>query len=203
MAGDPWSAQVCHQFDFYIYYAPIPNHSKLILFFLCRWCRDCIDLFIDITYPGPSRYLNFAVFDQVHHLALIELFSHLDWMLSLNSLIIQRRGAIIYNGIIDGFMIDNMIDRISSGLEPNSRLKRIWIDEANAVPYDFVANNFTASSIKSLALPGWDNHLLTDDRFHHLEHLSGVRLHRFNYLHDLKYIRATIDNENAQVIIVV
>ncbi len=190
-----------------------------IEFYKCRWCRDCTDLLIKVTYTGkrcvPPRDFgagpptNKEIERTVS--AREEFVPHLAWMKNLKSLVILRNDPGTFR-LIDYF-IQEFLDWLEDYIQGDSSnsLERLWITEDELLEanyYDDVYLQLNGTSIKSCV---WDKELfkqelypaeLNDERFQHLEHIADVY---FNYnplehLLNLKYARGDCGYSNADVL---
>lgn len=156
----------------------------LFIFILCRWCKDCVDLIIDITYSDniTTDHSSNLISQRITHFKRITaLLSSLGWMKSsLKSLVILKNGS--SDNLSDYLPYKLLLWLLSNPeqvLDPaHVSLERLWID--GVVNHEFDAQAafsfLPLLSLKSYSLIGSKGRIYAFDenaaRFHHLEHLG-------------------------------
>ena len=168
-----------------------------MLIYEYRWCRDCIDLLISVTYKEADCSTDEEEVDG--EVIKRELLPHLTWMQRLKSLVILL-GSHSQSGVWDDSTREFIFNWLPD-LQADS-LERLWV--TTSMDYDWLDDYglegvIGGSTVKSIVMQFSDVNLsadscvLYDDRFRHLEHLADTP---FDYLEDgleqlteLKYVR--------------
>lgn len=161
-----------------------------------RWCHRCLDLHIEIAYT--EDYFSYGPYGRedydeavVEH-ARLNLLPYLDWMASLKSLVILKRGC----GMSTNYP-DECVKELLNWIFPRygmRRLERLWIQESDV--YQVLSRDqITTASLKSLLLGSQLRFQIDDEQFRLLQHLGGVGFTAFSRLPEIRYIRGyCIDN---------
>lgn len=152
-----------------------------------RWCRDCIDLVINLAYPEKDAYSGEPLNDEDMLDSIeAELFPLLEWMKNLKSLAILRNGS---NYVLKGArFFFRLFDWLSplfnkSGTYP----EHLWSTNY-AYPFSDSFTHFTPSSVFGSYLQNVAN----------LENIANANYGPFS-VHsnpNLKYLRGYCRNNN-------
>lgn len=176
------------------------NLNFLVITFpgtLFRWCQNCIHLVIDIPFIPYSYENDLTVMDRVNS-ASQNLLPDLEWLRSLKTLAIFRHDhRFVWSDNNHGTAIKFLINTfLIENYWPGESLERFWI-EFNSTD-NFSEDWISSPAVKSLLLSHPSNmEMLQHNRFHHLEHLSGVDFSDFfpfDGLPCLKYIQGRVSN---------
>ena len=152
-----------------------------------RWCRDCYDLFIEVANVECPRDNDEQEFNRVMEIGF-GLFPQLVWMSNLRSFIIRR-----YDDSPDSYVVGELCDWLNNTHFGFPNLERLWITQHyDAMVHAFEDADMAGAPVKAIAFKedwGKDDLQLTDMRFRHLEHLSGIGFSPFRHLPDLKSFR--------------
>ncbi len=169
----------------------------------CSWCKNCVNLIIDITYHCDNINTYYDAFrfipQRTTDLKRINaLLSSLEWMKSsLKSLVILQNGSLEK---MRDFLPTKLLMWLLSNPEQlwdqahAPQLERIWVDDGLKPDYEEQAGFSFLSllSMKSYALSVNDTLLAFNDddaRFQLLEHLGEVIFRRMEQLANLKFAK--------------
>ena len=162
--------------------------------FKFRWCRDCTDLLINITYKNNSTDFSIHPEEQCTESEKAALLEELEpyfyWMKGLKSLVILSSPSdVVQDSFIKDFILNDRIVIES--------LERLWVTPL--VDYEVLQKcgriglmtNTVKSALSNCYL--WNSLSDSDDeRFRQLEHLANIYFYQvdrgLDHLPNLKYI---------------
>ncbi len=165
----------------------------------------CWRIWLEAIFNFRFKYLAYQFRDQFNndreHLQET-VFTHLDWMKNLTSLVLIRSGDTgpVSEYILDpnqSLMVDDLLTWLFSSERAPRTLQHIWIDGFNFVP-PYVSTHFSASSLVSHQTKGYrfGNEIANEpepfSRFPNLEFVANLSrfAEKCSLLHlpDLKYV---------------
>jgi len=110
------------------------------------------------------------------------LLPHLGWMKNLKSLILPRNEE---EHFLYEFLVWLIEERKGSS---NNALERLWYTDSY-IKYDMPEMvELYGPNVKSLVLKEYDESELKEERYHQLEHVTGIIIQPFHHLPNLKYL---------------
>ncbi len=151
--------------------------------FIFSWCQNCKELTVEIAYEGESREYHgrFDCFSptekKIKWHVREDIDSHIDWMTSLSSLIVIKRGPSTNYSNINSHanrefrsrLLDDLLDQVLSTEQlPRSFIHRLWIQG-----FHFRSWNDSILSIAPFLKAFHAGNALLDS-FRDLEHVGDV-----------------------------
>ena len=154
-------------------------------FVSCRWCRDCVELHIDIFYPNQfslicrweqQEWCN-RVMDQFRS----KLYAELQWMTSLKKIFLTRTGCLTFTDLCC-----NAFSRwLLLELKPPS-LEHVWLPSVKDVTLDLqLVSDLTRAHLGRNFQDSDANSLIINEK---LTHLAGVNLTSIGHSPQLSFV---------------
>ena len=167
-----------------------------------RWCRDCVDLVIQVTTTEKNWSRNFFIDKKKIDMALKKLKPQFGWMIKLKSLAILRSDS---HDSYHYYIIKQLLFFLKEIQNESRSLERLIIVKKDHIPNNyciFLEWFMTGPSVKSFALLEsyfWENNSLTildHERFRELEQLAHITFsHRLEHLYKLKFVHGHCIND--------
>ncbi len=154
------------------------------------YCQNCVNLHLEVYYS--DEYFRYGPYgkddydDEIVTIARSQYFPRLNWMASLEKLVIVKKGCGMSTCYPDE-CVKELVHWIFS-MHDMDYLGRVWIQESD-VQHVVSEHQLVTSSVKSILLGGHLSFGLVHDRFRHLEHIGGIGFSELAALPNLRYIR--------------
>ncbi len=186
---------------------------------LFSWCRDCVELTVEVTYAGDdfdredgSGSFSFEVpltsAQKKIKQKINDLFPKLEWMSSLKKLELIKLGRFTtlpeFYFIVRSLLLEDLFDWFLVKERERSSLECLWIQDFLS-PMLFKFHLLNDSALKSYYVKSeeHDNPNKAYSRFCNIEHLAGVDItHPLAKLPNLKHFRSQpsfIDGDGDEV----